>query len=54
MSPFGFSVEDGGQLELVAAFGDKKIIVTGVQAAPAVLSAAMKPLQRKGRKPPRR
>jgi len=43
----------GGQLELVAAFGDKKIVITGVQAGPSGLSAA-KPLQRAGRKPPRR
>jgi hypothetical protein len=44
----------GGRLELVAAFGDKKIVVTGVQASTSVLSAANKPLQRAGRKPPRR
>lgn len=44
----------GGQLELVAAFGDKKIVVTGVQARPSGLSAANKSLQRTGRKPPRR
>jgi hypothetical protein len=30
----------GGRLEIVAAFGDKKIVVTGVQAAPSGLSAA--------------
>ena len=35
----------GGRLELVAAFGDKKIVVTGVQAGPSGLSAA-KPLKR--------
>ena len=44
----------GGHLELVAAFGDKKIVITGVQAGPSGLSAANKPLQRAGRKPPRR
>jgi hypothetical protein len=44
----------GGRLEIVAAFGDKKIIVTGVNPAPSGLSAAKKPLQRSGRKPPRR
>jgi hypothetical protein len=33
----------GGRLEIVAAFGDKKIIVTGV---PPGLSAANKPLKR--------
>jgi hypothetical protein len=44
----------GGQLELVAAFGDKKIVITGVQAGPSGLSAANKPLPRTGRKPPRR
>jgi polysaccharide pyruvyl transferase WcaK-like protein len=43
----------GGRLELVAAFGDKKIIVTGVQAGPSRLSAADKPSQR-GRKQSRR
>lgn len=43
----------GGRLELVAAFGDKKIVVTGVQAGPSDWSAANKPLQRSGRKPPR-
>jgi hypothetical protein len=36
----------GGRLEIVAAFGDKKIVVTGVQAAPSGLSAANKPLRR--------
>ena len=30
----------GGRLELVAAFGDKKIVVTGVQAGAPGLSAA--------------
>jgi hypothetical protein len=30
----------GGRLEIVAAFGDKKIVVTGVLAAPSGLSAA--------------
>jgi hypothetical protein len=44
----------GGRLELVAAFGDKKIVVTGATGAASVLSAANKPLQRTGRKPPRR
>jgi len=44
----------GGRLELVAAFGDKRIVVAGVQAGPSGLSAANKPLQRTGRKPPRR
>jgi len=36
----------GGRLELVAAFGDKKIVVTGVQAGSSGLSAANKPLKR--------
>jgi hypothetical protein len=40
----------GGQLELVAAFGDKKIIVAGVGEA----SPANRALQRTGRKPARR
>ena len=44
----------GGRLEIVAAFGDKKIVVTGAHAGPSGLSAANKPLQRTGRKPPRR
>jgi hypothetical protein len=44
----------GGRLELVAAFGDKRIVVTGVQAGPSGLSADNKPLQRSGRKLPRR
>jgi hypothetical protein len=30
----------GGRLEIVAAFGDKKIVVTGVQAGSSGLSAA--------------
>ena len=42
----------GGRLELVAAFGDKRIVVAGVQAGSSGLSAA-KPLQRRGRKPSR-
>jgi Helix-turn-helix domain len=44
----------GGRLEIVASFGDKKIVVTGVHADPSGWSAANKPLQRTGRKPPRR
>jgi hypothetical protein len=44
----------GGQLELVAAFGNKKVVVTGVQAGPSGLPAASKPLHRTGRKPARR
>lgn len=43
----------GGRLEIVAAFGDKKIVVTGVHPGLSGLSAVNKPLQR-GRKPPRR
>lgn len=42
----------GGRLELVAAFGDKKIVVAGVQASGG--TSANKPLQRTGRKSPRR
>jgi len=42
----------GGRLEIVAAFGDKRIVVTGVHSGPSGLSAASKPL--KGRKPTRR
>jgi transcriptional regulator with XRE-family HTH domain len=44
----------GGHLELVAAFGDKKIILTGVQAARLVDAPANPALQRTGRRPPRR
>jgi len=40
----------GGRLELVAAFGDKKIVLTGVQAGAPGLSAASKPLK-DGRSP---
>jgi len=36
----------GGRLEIVAAFGDKKIVVTGVHSDPSGLSAANKPLKR--------
>jgi hypothetical protein len=44
----------GGQLELLAAFGDKKIVVTGVPVTSVVGASANKPLQRTRRKPPRR
>ena len=44
----------GGRLELVAAFGDKRIVVAGAHVGPSGLSAANKPLQRTGRKPPHR
>lgn len=43
----------GGRLELVAAFGDKRIAVTGV-AAPGAAATASRALQRTGRKSPRR
>ena len=36
----------GGRLEIVAAFGEKKIVVTGVHSGPSGLSAANKPLKR--------
>ena len=36
----------GGRLEIVAAFGDKKIVVTGVNAGPSGWSAANKRLKR--------
>lgn len=39
----------GGQLELVASFGDKKIIIAGVEA-----TSANKPLRRTGRSAARR
>ena len=40
----------GGRLKLVAVFGDKKIVLTGVQAGAPGLSAASKPLK-DGRSP---
>ncbi len=43
----------GGRLELVAAFGDKRIVVAGSPAA-AGGTPANKALQRTGRKAPRR
>jgi hypothetical protein len=43
----------GGRLELVAAFGDKRIAVAGVPAS-ATGAPANKTLQRTGRKAPRR
>jgi len=43
----------GGALELVAQFGDKRIIISGVQTQP-VTKPANKALQRTGRKPARR
>ena len=43
----------GGQLDLVASFGDKKIILTGSQASSAG-GPANKVLQRTGRRPARR
>jgi hypothetical protein len=39
----------GGQLELVATFGDKKIILTGVRTGPSGATPANKPSQRTGR-----
>ena len=41
----------GGQVELVASFGDKKIIIAGVEAAPPGTSAN-KPLKMVGRRRP--
>jgi hypothetical protein len=43
----------GGTLELVAQFGDKRIIIAGIQTQP-VAKPANKALQRTGRKPARR
>jgi hypothetical protein len=43
----------GGQLDLVASFGDKKIILTGIQPGSAG-GPANKVLQRAGRRPARR
>jgi malonyl CoA-acyl carrier protein transacylase len=36
----------GGRLEIVAAFGDKKIVVTGAQPGLSGVSAANQPLKR--------
>jgi len=44
----------GGRLELVAAFGDKKIILTGAHVAASGESPASTALQRRGRKAARR
>jgi hypothetical protein len=44
----------GGRLELVAAFGDKKIILTGVRVGAPGESPANRAVQRTGRKAPRR
>lgn len=44
----------GGQLELVATFGDKKIILTGVHADPSAAAPASKPLPRTSRSASRR
>jgi predicted transcriptional regulator len=43
----------GGTLELVAQFGDKRIIIAGIQTQP-VTRPSNKALQRAGRKPARR
>jgi hypothetical protein len=39
----------GGQLQLVAAFGDKRIILAGVRADSSDVTPAHKPLTRGGR-----
>jgi len=44
----------GGQLELVATFGDKKIILAGVHADPSCATPPDKPPQRTRRPPSRR
>ena len=44
----------GGQLELVATFGDKKIILAGVHADPSGATPPDKPPQRTRRPPSRR
>lgn len=43
----------GGELELVAAFGDRKIIIAGAETSPE-RGPANKALQRTGRRPARR
>ena len=44
----------GGELELVATFGDKKIILAGVRAGPSDATPATKPAQRTRRAMSRR
>ncbi len=44
----------GGELELVARFGDKKIAIVGAQPNAVPTAPDNKALQRTGRKPPRR
>lgn len=44
----------GGHLELVAVFGDKKIILTGAQSMRLADAPSSPPLQRSGRRPARR
>jgi hypothetical protein len=44
----------GGQLELVATFGDKRIILAGVREDPSGATPASKPPRRMGRTAPRR
>ena len=44
----------GGRLDVVAVFGDKKIVLTGVDAQSPKVSPANKALQRTGRRPARR
>jgi transcriptional regulator with XRE-family HTH domain len=44
----------GGQLELVAVFGDKKIILTGAQPTRLADAPTNPALQRSGRRPSRR
>jgi hypothetical protein len=44
----------GGELELVARFGDKKIAIVGAQPTAVPTTPDNKALQRTGRKPPRR
>jgi hypothetical protein len=44
----------GGKLDLVAAFGDKRITIVGVEPTTAKAKPANSALQRTGRKAPRR
>jgi hypothetical protein len=44
----------GGRLELVAAFGDKRIIITGAQSTRLADAPANMALRRAGRRPVRR
>ncbi len=41
----------GGQLEIVGAFGNKKIVISGVRAEPSPANRALQPTSRRARRP---